>query len=168
MSPPDLFDRQVEKLVSISAGLASAVFTHVLGELAHFDSRIWLGVDCPLVEDYFLWRQSDAAMCALSGWSYWTLRRSGKSAKGATATLSNKSVRFKNELLFECGINYNNVPIWQRRGVGLYFEEYEKGGDILVAHKEVTTIRRRIKIDYELPMRDDYKELVNKIFRSWL
>src|SRR5947209_2064278 len=37
--PPewDLFDREVEKAVSVSAGIASAAFTHALGEAAHFD-----------------------------------------------------------------------------------------------------------------------------------
>lgn len=39
----DLFGRGVEKLVSVSAGIASAVFTHAVGEPAHFDSRVWLG-----------------------------------------------------------------------------------------------------------------------------
>jgi tRNA(His) 5'-end guanylyltransferase len=162
----DLFDRQVEKLVSISAGLASAKFTHASGQPAHFDSRIWLGVDRSLVGDYFLWRQSDAAMCALNGWSYWTLRGSGKSAKEATETLNNRSVSFKHELLFQHGINYNNLPAWQRRGVSLYFEEYEKDGYDPVERKKVMTIRRRMKIDYELPMRDDYKNLMNKILGS--
>lgn len=162
----DLFDRKVEKLVSISAGLASATFTHAFGEPAHFDSRLWLGVDSSLVKDYFLWRQSDAAMCALNGWSYWMLRRSGKSAQQATEILNHRSVSFKNELLFQFGMNYNDLPTWQRRGVGLYFEEYERDGYNPIEDKTVTTIRRRIKIDYELPMRDDYKKLVNKILGS--
>lgn len=39
----DLFGRGVEKIVSISAGIASATFTHAAGEPAHFDSRIWIG-----------------------------------------------------------------------------------------------------------------------------
>lgn len=51
-----LFDRRVEKVVSISAGIASAAFSRALGEAAHFDSRVWLGPDVPLVLDYFRWR----------------------------------------------------------------------------------------------------------------
>ena len=39
----ELFGREVEKLVSLSAGIASAAFTHGGGEPAHFDSRAWLG-----------------------------------------------------------------------------------------------------------------------------
>jgi hypothetical protein len=41
----NLFDREVEKLVSISASIASATFTLACQRLAHFDSRIWLGID---------------------------------------------------------------------------------------------------------------------------
>jgi len=51
-----LFDREVEKLVSISAGIASATFTLACQQAAHFDSRLWLGVDVAQVIDYFHWR----------------------------------------------------------------------------------------------------------------
>jgi tRNA(His) guanylyltransferase len=64
----DLFSREVEKIVSLSAGLASATFTHGAGTPAHFDSRLWVGVDAQQVVDYFRWRQADAARCALIGW----------------------------------------------------------------------------------------------------
>ncbi len=73
----DLFGRSVEKLVSISAGIASAAFTQATGEPAHFDSRLWLGTTVADVIDYFSWRQADAARCALNGWCYWTLRKAG-------------------------------------------------------------------------------------------
>lgn len=52
-----LFRREVEKVVSVSAGLASATLTHAAGTSVHFDSRIWLGVDAAQVVDYFRWRQ---------------------------------------------------------------------------------------------------------------
>jgi tRNA(His) 5'-end guanylyltransferase len=74
--PPkwEMFDRRLEKLVSISAGLASAAFTQACGETAHFDSRAWLDVSEQNVVEYFRWRQEEAARCALHGWCYWTLR----------------------------------------------------------------------------------------------
>jgi tRNA(His) guanylyltransferase len=81
--PPrwDLFGRVVEKIVSISFGLASAAFTQAYGEPAHFDIRIWLGVNEEAVIDYFRWRQSDAGRNALHSWCYWTLRKSGTSQR---------------------------------------------------------------------------------------
>ena len=38
------------------------------------------------------------------------------------------SVAEKNELLFQGGINFNDLPAWQKRGTGLYWEEYVKEG----------------------------------------
>ncbi|MFD1049358.1 tRNA(His) guanylyltransferase Thg1 family protein [Kibdelosporangium lantanae] len=56
----EIFGRGVEKLVSISASITSAAFTHAAGEPAHFDSRVWIGSTSTDVIDYFLGRQSDA------------------------------------------------------------------------------------------------------------
>ncbi|MFC4452368.1 tRNA(His) guanylyltransferase Thg1 family protein [Deinococcus sonorensis] len=72
-----MFDRELEKLVSLSAGMASATFTLACGERVTFDSRAWIGVTAQDVVDYFRWRQSDAARCALNGWACWTLRQEG-------------------------------------------------------------------------------------------
>ncbi len=53
----ELFDRELEKLVSVSAGIASATFTHQFGEaVVHFDSRLCLAANAELVVDYFRWR----------------------------------------------------------------------------------------------------------------
>lgn len=166
--PPDwtLFDRELEKVVSISAGIASSAFTLAIGKPAHFDSRIWLGTSKSLVVDYFRWRQSDAGRCALNGWCYWTLRKAGKSVKDATARLENKSPAFKNELLFQHGINFNDLPQWQRRGIGVYWEQYEKEGYNPIKKESVKALRRRIKVDLELPMKENYGRFIRKIIRE--
>jgi len=161
-----LFDRELEKAVSVSAGIASSAFTLAWGEAAHFDSRIWLGTTKALVVDYFRWRQSDAGRCALNGWCYWTLRKSSKSVKEATAALESKSGAFKNELLFQHGINFNDLPSWQRRGVGLYWEEFEKEGYDPVKQIQVKAIRRRIKVDLELPLKEQYGRLIRGIMKN--
>ncbi|MBF9134352.1 tRNA 5'-guanylyltransferase [Plantactinospora sp. S1510] len=163
--PPDftLFGRSVEKLVSISAGIASAAFTRAAGEPAHFDARIWLGVDVTDVADYFSWRQSDATRCALNGWCYWTLRRNGSSAEEASRALTGASTSDKNELLFRYGINFAELPAWQRRGVGLWWETHQHAGRDPVRGTEVTSTRRRVRVDRELPMKTDYRELLQRL-----
>jgi tRNA(His) guanylyltransferase len=159
----ELFDRSVEKLVSIAAGIASATFTHVCGEPAHFDARVWLGTSVDDVVDYFSWRQADASRCALNGWCYWTLRSEGQSVAEVTKALHRASVRDKNELLFARDINFNEVPTWQRRGIGIWWETYEREGVNPVTGLAVPVARRRLRVERALPMRDEYRNLVSSL-----
>ena len=163
--PPDwdLFNRSVEKLVSISASIASSTFTHLSSSIVSFDSRIISLVNKSQVIDYFLWRQADATRCALNGYSYWTLRSLGHSARKATIILDEKTREFKNELLFENGINFNEVPPWQRRGTGIYWETYEKKGYNPLTKEEVLTTRRRLLVDEDLPMKDEYSKFIESL-----
>ncbi len=151
-----LFDREVEKAVSVSAGLASAVFALACGAPAHFDARVVVAATDEQVTDYFRWRQADAVRCALNGWCYWTLRNEGLDAGAATKQLAGLTVADKNELLFRRGVNFNDVPLWQRRGTGLWWEEYPHVGHNPLTGAEVPTTRRRVREDRELPTGDDY------------
>ena len=159
-----LFDREVEKLVSLSAGTASAAFSLGCGERATFDSRVWVGITEQDVVDYFRWRQADAARCALNGWAYWTLRQEGLGVAQATAVLEGQTTAFKNELLYQRGVNINEIPAWQRRGTGLYWETYEKEGFNPVMQERVTAQRRRIKQDRDLPMKDEYAAFLRRLW----
>jgi tRNA(His) 5'-end guanylyltransferase len=159
----DLFDRELEKAFSISAALASSSFTIACGEAVQFDSRAWVGAREEDVVDYFRWRQTDATRCALNGWCYWTLRKVGKSVEQATSALHGKSGAFKNQLLRQHGINFNDVPTWQRRGTGIYWERFEKEGYDPLRGITVKASRRRIKIDRELPMKLEYGQFIERI-----
>ena len=88
------------------------------------------------------------------------LRDEGKSGKEASAILDRLSVSEKNEFLFERGINFNDVPSWQKRGTGVYWEEYEKEGFNPKTDEKVVTTRNRLKVDYELPLGDAYGEFI--------
>jgi tRNA(His) guanylyltransferase len=166
--PPswDLFDREHEKVVSLSAGVASSAFTLACGVAAHFDSRVWLGVSEELVVDYFRWRQADAARCALNGSCYWTLRKSGQSVVDATRALIGKTTAFKNELLFQHGINFNDLPVWQRRGTGLSWETYTKEGYNPKTKEPTTTTRRRIRVDRDLPLGEVYGDYIRTLLSA--
>jgi tRNA(His) 5'-end guanylyltransferase len=158
-----MFGRGVEKVVSISAGVASAAFTHAAGEPAHFDSRIWIGAGTDDVVDYVSWRQADATRCALNGWCYWTLREAGATRQEATKLLEGTTTSDKNELLFRHGINFDDLPTWQRRGVGLWWENHSRTGRDPVRGIDVTTTRRRVHVEQDLPMKDAYRALVNRL-----
>jgi tRNA(His) guanylyltransferase len=158
-----LFDREVEKLVSISAAIASGSFSVGLGTPVQFDGRLWVGAQPELVVDYFRWRQADATRCALNGWAYWTLRKSGRTVEEATAQLSGQTVAYKNEVLFQSGTNFNDLPAWQKRGTGLYWETYEKQGYNPQLGRAVTATRRRVRVDRDLPAGDGYASLVRSL-----
>ena len=154
------FGRKVRKFNSILAGTASASFSLELGQVATFDCRIIPLPNLDRVKDYFLWRQEDAHRNALNSHCYWLLRKEGKSADEATEMLEGKSVSYKNELLFSRGINFNNVPSWQKRGIGVFLGEEEKIGFNPKTNKEVKTTRKTLKVNYELPLGKDYAEYV--------
>ena len=52
---------------------------------------------------------------------------------------------------------------WQKRGVGLYWEEYDKSAKNPVTGEVVVARRRRIKRDFDLPMKDECGEFVRSI-----
>ncbi|WP_020524067.1 hypothetical protein [Catelliglobosispora koreensis] len=116
--------------------------------------------------DYFSWRQADAARNALNGWCYWTLRENGQSQSQATERLRRATTSDKNELLFEHGINFSKVPAWQRRGVALWWENYDKAGHDPVRGADVIATRRRLTVNRDLPMRQEYRDLVKQVITS--
>lgn len=157
------FNRKLRKLNSVLAGEASAKFSLLVGSLACFDCRI---SQLPKLEDvgvYFRWRHEDASRNAINSHAYWCLRGEGKSARQATKILDGSNFSDKNELLFQRGINFNDIPNWQKRGVGLYWEEYQKTGLNPVTGESVQTTRKRIHRDLELPMKDEYSQLIENL-----
>jgi tRNA(His) 5'-end guanylyltransferase len=160
------FERKMRKYDSILAGEASAKFSLLLGDLAAFDCRISQLPTEDLVVDYFRWRNEDAHRNALNAHCYWMLRKQGHTVDQATNAMLKLSVAAKNELLFQNGINFNDLPNWQKRGIGLYWENYEKPGLNPITHETVVTERRRIHVDIDLPMKDAYDELIRKLLQA--
>lgn len=158
-----LFGRKVRKYNSILAGEASATFSLMLGKRATFDCRISQLPSAALVIDYFRWRSEDAARNALSAHCYWTLRKAGLDERAATQRLLGLSISQKNELLFEQGINFNEIPCWQKRGVGLYWECYDKPARNPTTGEELMARRRRIKRKLDLPMKDNYTRFLQRL-----
>lgn len=146
-----VFGRKVRKLGSILAGEASAVFSTAASRPAAFDCRIAQLPREGDVVDYFRWRQGDATRNAINGHCYWLLRRQGASAREASERLSGLTVADKNELLFAAGINFNDLPVWQKRGIGVYPEVYEKQAKNPLTGAVVTAHRRRLTTNLHLP-----------------
>ena len=116
--------------------------------------------------DYFRWRQADAARNALHSWCYWTLRKSGVSVPEAVRQLDRSTASAKCELLTRHGVTFDKVPAWQCRGVGIYWQAYEKGGYDPMMQRPVVTRRRRLAINIELPMNEAYDALLRRIMQA--
>ncbi len=158
------FGRKVRKFNSILAGTASAAFSLQLGQVAALDCRLVPLPNLERVQDYFLWRQEDAHRNALNAHCYWMLRKEGMSVKDATEMLEGKSVSFKNELLFSRGINFDKLPSWQKRGIGVYWEDIEKTGYNPITKQEVKTVRKALSVNYELSLGEEYAKYVVSFF----
>ena len=158
----DSFGRKVRKLNTILSGTASASFSLQLGQMAVFDCRIIPLPDEELVGDYFAWRMEDCTRNCLNSWCYWTLRKEGEDAARASALLKGKSIAFKKEFLLLRGINFNDLPVWQKRGVGVYWKEFEKTGFNPVRGEETKATRRELFADYDLPKRENPLKLVSR------
>lgn len=159
-SKDNTFGRKVRKINTTLAGEASAAFSLALGKIATFDCRVIPLPNIDRVKDYFMWRQEDAHRNSLNAHCYWMLRKEGMKKEEATKLLEGKSVSFKNELLFEHGINYNELPNWQKRGMGIYYHTAVKDGYNPVTKQNVKTERRELYTDYELKIGEEYADWV--------
>lgn len=154
------FSRKHRKYNSVLAGEASAKFSTLLGSLASFDCRICELPNKNLVVDYFRWRNEDAHRNALNAHCYWRLRQDGFTKGQATKRIEGISNADKNELLFSYGINFNEIPNWQKRGVGVYWKNIERESLNPKTKEKVIVTRRQLLTDFELPMRDDYSNFI--------
>ena len=109
----------------------------------------------------FEWRRLDARRNCAHSHAYWALRRAGR--RGRTAHLELKGLdRSEQERLVRdlTGIDYETLPVWQKRGIGLYIERFEKPGVNPLTGEERMAERRRIEVDLDLPPRDEYRKRV--------
>jgi len=160
------FRRRVEKTNSILAGVASSAFSLSVAKLfketliAAFDSRIIVSSQEKIVE-YLTWRQRDAWRNHNNAYAYWLFRKIGHKPSEAAKMLKGLKAKELHEVLFRHGLNLTQTPAWQRRGILIYREPYQKQ----VKNHAVT--RRRIRENWNLPLfsSKEGQDLVQQILR---
>jgi tRNA(His) 5'-end guanylyltransferase len=160
------FSRKLRKLNSVLAGEASAYFSLQFQEVCVFDCRTIAIPNEGMLLDYFCWRQEDSQRNSLSAYCYWTLRNNGFNPKQATEKIEKMSQSDKNELLFQFGINYNNLPLWQKRGVGIYNKKVNKLGFNPTTQQTSDCFRNELFVEKELTIREDYRVFLKHIFEE--
>jgi tRNA(His) 5'-end guanylyltransferase len=124
------FEKNLQKIVSISASIATICFNKCfiflnlkapeISDCGLFDSRAFV-LPKEEVCNYFIWRQNDCTRNSIQG-----LGQANFSHKEMSG-LNNEQVQEK--LFKEKGINWNNIDIWKKRGICLYKEQVAKTVD---------------------------------------
>lgn len=100
------FGGNIQKIVSVSASVASVDFSACFGQNAYFDSRIFILPESDVV-NYFVWRQQDCTRNSVS-----SVAHSLYSPK----QLYKKNNSEMQEMIFEKGINWNDYETYWKRG----------------------------------------------------
>lgn len=144
------FENNLQKLVSVSASLATARFnevmrqTHPEKELAIFDARAYV-MPKEDVNNYFLWRERDAMKNSVS--------------MVAQSHFSNKSlhglngIQMQEKLWREEGVDYSTLPTWQRQGVVVKKEK-------ILAEETAESLQQPVyrsvwQVDFDIPVFSD-------------
>jgi len=124
------YSGRVEKLDSILSGFASSALTinltkeYELFKPITFDSRVITISDLEILR-YFKWRQDESWRNCVNSYGAWALNKKYSKEEAIKKIKGLKSQEI-HELLFNIGINLNNLPTWQKRGIAIYKDDSKK------------------------------------------
>ena len=148
------FNGRFEKINSVMASFASSSLTLYYNEEfpkpVAFDSRI-IPINDSDIYDYFKWRQDEAWRNCVNGYGIHFLK-SKYSSSQANEKINGLNLSDIHELLFENGINLNDVETWKKRGIGVYRKNKEIVGFNKKESKEQISYRSFIHVDCNLPI----------------
>ncbi|MEE4576773.1 tRNA(His) guanylyltransferase Thg1 family protein [Paenibacillus polymyxa] len=143
------FENNLQKMVSISASLATAKFNEEIQKvypdkpLATFDARAWV-LPHDEVANYFLWRQQDATKNSISMVAQAHFRHS--ELQGLNGN------QLQDKLFVEKGLNWNDLPVWQKRGICITKQQYNKG----------EAVRSKWDVDHDTPIFSQNRDYINQ------
>lgn len=146
------FNGRIEKLNSVIPSFFSSALTLSLEPKSplSFDSRV-----IPICPDniikYLEWRQAEAWRNHINSYAYYTLLE-GLGKREAVQRLKKMKSAQIHEMLFERGINLNETPVWQRRGIIISKETYKKEGQNPKTDEKVVTSRTKAIQNWEPPI----------------
>ena len=135
------FDGNLQKIVSVAAGIASVAFSRVFGRNGIFDARAFTIPDPVEVENYFIWRQKDAIRNSVSACAQ---------AAFSPKQLHGKKVADILPMLDEIGAPWDWTPIHYQRGWAITRQE----------RPDAPVERWSWAPDYEVPVFTEDREYV--------
>jgi tRNA(His) 5'-end guanylyltransferase len=147
------FDGRVEKLDSIVASFfASAATLNLSSDVPlAFDARI-IPVSAMDIPIYLESRQNETWRNHVHAYGYYYLRQNSQTGREAHATLLGMTSSEMHELMFSHGVNLAKTPAWQRRGILVHKQSYEKEGLDPITGRPSTTRRSRVVQNWDLPI----------------
>ena len=147
------FDGRIEKLDSVVASFfASAVTLNLSSDVPlAFDARI-IPVSAMDIPIYLESRQNETWRNHVHAYGYYYLRQNGQTGREAHATLLGMTSSETHELMFSHGVNLAKTPAWQRRGILVHKQSYEKEGLDRITGRPSTTRRSRVVQNWDLPI----------------
>lgn len=147
------FKGRIEKLNSIIPSFFSSALTLKLGTKIPiaFDSRV-IPLHRNEIPEYLDWRQAEAWRNHVNSYGYHKLLANELTKAEAVKRLRGMSASDIHEMLFKKGINLNATPVWQRRGILIKRESYEKIGYDPIEKTRVKALRTRIIQDWKPPI----------------
>ena len=160
------FNGRLEKIDSVIPSFIASALTINLesAQPLSFDSRVSI-IDRNDITEYLNWRQNECWRNLISSYGYYLLREDGMNAKEAAEKLKGMKSDKLHQLAWEHGINLAETPAWQRRGVMVYKQMFEKQGHNPLTGEDSKVSRSKIKEDWELPLfkSDEGEQLINLI-----
>jgi tRNA(His) guanylyltransferase len=157
------FNNEIQKMCSISAGLASAYFTMVYNEsiiayrnhrntlqLSQFDSRCFV-IPEEEVCNYFIWRQKD--------WERNSIQMLAQSLY-SHKELMNKNTAELNELCFQKGKNWNDLEVSLKRGRSCVYN-LQHSGKI----DDIDVFNMKWNIDNNIPIFTEDRNYIEKYLK---
>ena len=148
------FDRRIEKLNSVIASFTSSSFVmnydRKFKKPPAFDSRV-IPINDGDILKYFKWRQDESWVNCVNSYGISYLK-SKYPNNVANDKINGMGLSDIHELLFENGINLNDVETYKKRGIGIYRKNKKVEGFNKKENKNQISYRSQIFIDWEIPI----------------
>ena len=147
------FEGRIEKINSVMASFTASSFVmHYDADFKKppsFDSRV-IPISDDDVLDYFRWRQDESWRNCINsyGISYLQSKYSNNEANDKINGLKSNEIH---ELLYQDGINLNDVETYKKRGIAVYRKNKKVVGFNKKENKEQISYRSYVYVDWEIP-----------------
>lgn len=152
--------KRIEKIDSVFAGLASSLFQKYLISKGKKAQNIAFDCRCiplfpkskskALLEKYLKWRMAECFRNHNNAWALYVLEKDGLSSHSAAKRIHGLKTDELKKLCAQHHVNLECTPAWQRKGIFLYWQKYQKIGYDPVKRKKVKVWRRKIVVDFDL------------------